>query len=429
MRIFVTGASGFVGRHLVRALAARGHAVTCGLHRGSLPATSMSCTVVQPVDFASELEPGLWAVRFGGVEVLVNAVGVFRERGNQDFDLLHARAPIAMFTGALTAGVRRVVQISALGADSGALSRFHLSKKVADDFLASLPLGWVIVQPSLVFGPGGGSASMFTTLASLPLIPLPGRGDYEVQPIHVDDVVEALVTLVEEPACEGRRIPLVGPEPLRFDAFLAQLRAAMGLGRARFLRIPRWAMRLAASLPRAAFSGMLERETIDMLVRGNVADVVSTRELLDRSPRPVARFFGDQGTAAGRLAQVAWLLPILRGSVSLVWIATGIVSVMFHPRADSFALLARAGIGATWAAPALWGAAALDVALGIAGLWTRRRSWIWLVQIGVILAYTAIITARLPEYWLHPYGPVLKNLPMIAAIWLIYELERKPSNT
>ena len=88
-------------------------------------------------------------------------------------------------------------------------------------------------------------------------------------------------------------------------------------------------------------------------------------------------------------------------------------------------LLERAGVPAALRPLALYGAAALDLALGIASLLLRRRRWLWLAQIALILGYTAIITIRLPEFWLHPYGPVLKNLPMLAALWLLLELERR----
>jgi hypothetical protein len=73
----------------------------------------------------------------------------------------------------------------------------------------------------------------------------------------------------------------------------------------------------------------------------------------------------------------------------------------------------------------LYVAAALDLALGIATLVMQRRQWLYVLQAIVILGYTAIITLWLPEYWLHPYGPVLKNLPLLAALWLLYALDRK----
>jgi hypothetical protein len=65
----------------------------------------------------------------------------------------------------------------------------------------------------------------------------------------------------------------------------------------------------------------------------------------------------------------------------------------------------------------------MDLLIGIAILTLRRRGWLWLAQIAVILGYTLIISVKLPEYWAHPYGPILKNLPMLVAIWLLYELE------
>jgi len=127
-------------------------------------------------------------------------------------------------------------------------------------------------------------------------------------------------------------------------------------------------------------------------------------------------------------AQLGWLLPVLRISIALVWIVTGIVSLGLYPVADSYALLARVGITGMFAPLMLYGAALLDLVFGIATLvlqGKRRRRLLWLAQLAVILFYTVIITWRLPEFWLHPYGPLLKNLPMMAGIWLLLELEER----
>ena len=86
--------------------------------------------------------------------MVVNAVGILRESGNATFQALHVDAPVALFHACVQADVKKVVQISALGADTEAASRYHLSKKHADDTLAELPIRWVIMQPSLVFGLG-----------------------------------------------------------------------------------------------------------------------------------------------------------------------------------------------------------------------------------------------------------------------------------
>ena len=122
-------------------------------------------------------------------------------------------------------------------------------------------------------------------------------------------------------------------------------------------------------------------------------------------------------------AELQWLLPLLRWSIALVWIWTGIVSLGLFPRADSLALLARTGITGVFANVALYAAAALDLVLGAATLLLRRRQWLWLAQFALILGYTIVITIKLPEFWLHPYGPILKNLPLLACIVLLYRLE------
>jgi hypothetical protein len=126
-----------------------------------------------------------------------------------------------------------------------------------------------------------------------------------------------------------------------------------------------------------------------------------------------------------REAQLTWLLALLRISLAGVWITAGIVSAAVYPLDESLALLARTGLAGGGAYAALYGASALDLALGIATLALRRRQWLWLVQAAVILGYTAIITIALPEQWAHPYGPVVKNLPILAALAMLYTLEKR----
>jgi hypothetical protein len=146
--------------------------------------------------------------------------------------------------------------------------------------------------------------------------------------------------------------------------------------------------------------------------------------LLGREPRAVEHFIAPPEARAVRIeARLNWLLPLLRASIALVWIITGIVSLGLYPVEDSYALLARVGITGMLAPFMLYGAALMDLAFGIAALAMRRRRGLWLAQLAAIAFYTVIITWKLPEFWLHPYGPLLKNLPMMAAIWLLLEME------
>jgi hypothetical protein len=109
-----------------------------------------------------------------------------------------------------------------------------------------------------------------------------------------------------------------------------------------------------------------------------------------------------------------------------MWLVSGIVSLGLYPVESSLRLLAATGITAQWLAlVALYGAALLDIAFGVAIFAVRRSRLLWAAQILVVLGYTAIISVRLPELWLEPFGPVLKNVPVLAALWLLYETEER----
>lgn len=161
MKILVLGARGFLGRHVAEALRRAGHVVVAGA-RGA-PGEGTSDIEHRALDFnqvrhAQEVVPVL-----RGIDVVINTVGIFRESRGQRFTQLHDIAPRAVFEACVQSGVRRVIQVSALGADAQAGSAYHLSKRAADDYLLSLKLDAVVVQPSLVYGPGGTSAALFGT--------------------------------------------------------------------------------------------------------------------------------------------------------------------------------------------------------------------------------------------------------------------------
>jgi uncharacterized protein YbjT (DUF2867 family) len=429
VRILVTGASGFIGHALVAALARAGHAVVCATRHPQGGDDAAPACEPLAVDFARVPRADWWAPRLAGIDAVVNAVGILREHGAQTFDALHARAPVELFRACAAARVGIVVQVSALGADEEARSRYHLTKKDADDVLRALALRGAIVQPSLVYGPGGASAAMFNGLAVLPLLALPGGGQMEVQPVHVQDVIDGIVALVESPPSGMPTIAFVGPQPLSLREFLARLRRGLGLrGALRVLPIPSSLFRAFAAVAGWVPGSFLDRETAGMLLRGNVGDARPFAQLLGRNPRPVTVFI-EPARAAGALQEAVlrmWL-PVLRWTLALLWLWTGVVSFGLYPVADSLALLARVGLHGAMANVALYGAAALDLALGIAtiGVPARRRRFVWAAQLALIAAYTVLITVFLPEYWLHPYGPISKNLPVAAAIALLWALEAR----
>lgn len=273
MNVLLTGGSGFVGSHLARALRAAEYVVI------ETRRDVDDGTAAVRADFTRDLTVRDWLPKLVGIDAVINAAGIVREHGAQTFESIHKRAPQALFTACVAAGVRRVVQISALGADRG-LTRYFLSKRAADDYLATLPLEWTIVRPALVFGPGASSARLFTKLAQLPVVPLPGRGEQRVQPLHIDDLTEALVHLLADASTHRKRIELVGPQSFSLRELLVGLRATGRMSPPRFLPVP-------MSIVRAAAHVALDSETLALLEAGERGDPATISHLLGRPPRPI----------------------------------------------------------------------------------------------------------------------------------------------
>lgn len=119
-------------------------------------------------------------------------------------------------------------------------------------------------------------------------------------------------------------------------------------------------------------------------------------------------------------------LQLVRYTLALVWLVTGALSLGIYPQQQSLQLLERVGLRGDVALLALYGAAALDVALG----WLTLASpapWLWKTQAALVVAYSLVIACCLPEYWLHPFGPVLKNLPILLLLWLLHQYAEKKS--
>jgi uncharacterized protein YbjT (DUF2867 family) len=422
--VLLLGATGFIGACLLDRLLCAGYQVTCGVRKPSHSARCRSITV----EYTRDRSESAWLPRLAGIDAVINAVGILRETDAVSFAALHVGAPGALFRACVQAGIKKIIQISALGADALAESAYHRSKKEADDELAALPVPSVIVQPSLVFGVSGASTTLFTTLAALPVVPVPGTGAQCVQPVHIDDLAEMIVRLLETSNFDHQRIAAVGPHPLTLQEYLRALRLAMDLGEPRYLHVPMMLVRAAAALGDRLPRTLFNRDALAMLMRGNIASAAAITAVLGRPPRAVEAFIEvSSARAIANNARLAWLLPLLRTTVALVWIVTGIVSLGVYPVAESYALLERVGLEGAAASTALYGAALLDLAFGAGIFLMQHRTWLWRAQMLLIVGYTVIITIYLPEFWLHPYGPVLKNLPLLAAILMLHEFEQRAS--
>ncbi|RYE00682.1 MAG: NAD-dependent epimerase/dehydratase family protein [Sphingobacteriales bacterium] len=273
MKILLTGASGFIGRNLLQALRVQGHEV-------------VTVSRSQGVNFQQMQQVSDWLAFLQGVDAVINAVGIIAEVRGQRFDVIHSLAPKALFQTCAKVGVRRVIQISALGADERAATPYHLTKRAADDELRRLNLDWFVLRPSLVYGAGGASSGLFMQLAALPVIPLVGAGQQQVQPVHISDLVASVLRCLQVQSAH-LTLDIVGPQVFGFAQWLQQMRSAQGLGTARFVSIPLALVMAACRLGRY-LSPLMQPDNLRMLQAGSTADVRPLAQFLGRNPVPVA---------------------------------------------------------------------------------------------------------------------------------------------
>jgi uncharacterized protein YbjT (DUF2867 family) len=421
MRVLVCGSTGCVGAAVVHALRARGHKVVEGA-RGAVDGRA-----TLHVDYMQPLAPAAWATRLAAVQVdaVVNCVGILMPSKQQSFERVHADGPIELFRGAALAGVRRIVQVSALGVrgDADTLSTPYLHSKLrADEALAGLPLDWAVLRPSLVYGPRSQSAALFATLASLPLIGLPGRGAQRVQPIHVYELAEAVARLIEQPGALHAVHEMGGPAALSYREMLSHYRRALGLGDALWLPLPMPLMRLNAWLAEALPQKVFCRDTIRLLERGSVPLHNATPALLGRAPTPLPH--GLAVTPPEPLVDLqVRLSPAVAGaaraSLAFMWLYTALISAALPQSSGVLNLLARCGFEGRAGIAALVFSCALNIVLGVQTL-RRPAPWLYAVQAAAVLGYTVTAALNMPELTIDHCGPLVKNLPLLALVMLLW---------
>lgn len=423
MRVLVCGATGCIGHAVMHALRARNHQVVEAAR--SLPDGERTLHV----DFMQERAPHDWARLLAArrIDAVVNCVGILMQGAGRTFERVHARGPGELFKGAALAGVHRVVQVSALGVRDEAGAHgvpYLLSKLQADDLLASLPMESAVLRPSLVYGPGSASAALFATLASLPVISVPGRGEQLVQPIHVYEVAEAVVQLLErsEPLAPGEVFELGGPRPVTYRQMLAAYRQALGLGDALWLPLPTALMMLGAAcaewLPQKVFS----RDTLRLLERGNTTADNAAPRLLGRAPTALQDGLAVTPPQPALDLQVV-LSPVmdrlLRLALACMWLATVLVTVGWPQSSGVLHLLQRCGFPGTAGVVVMLASCSLNLALGLAVL-LRPTPAVYALQMVAVLGYTLTAAVNMPELTLDHCGPLVKNLPVLAlllALW------------
>jgi uncharacterized protein YbjT (DUF2867 family) len=271
-QIAVLGGSGFIGRYVVKRLAERGEVVAVGgRHAADAKFLRLKGEVGQVglVNIAIDDEAVLPEF-LAGKDALINCVGILKERGRQNFDLVHHAAPAKLARLAREARVERLIHISAIGADPRSSSAYARSKAAGEQAVKDAFPTATILRPSIVFGPEDDFFNRFAAMAVMsPALPLIGGGETRFQPVYVGDVADAVIAALDDPAAAGRTYELGGPKIYTFRALLELM-----LGE---IKRKRWLIDLpfgVAALQARLFSILpnppLTLDQVEMLKRDNV---------------------------------------------------------------------------------------------------------------------------------------------------------------
>ena len=272
MRATVFGASGFIGRYVVRRLAAEGAQVVAAVRHpdAALFLKPMgNVGQITPVR-ASVTDERAAAAAIAGSDVVVNLVGILYEHGEQTFAAVHVDGARRVAAAAKAAGVGRLVHTSALGASASSRSSYARTKAAGEAAVREVFPEASIIRPSIVFGPEDDFFNRFATMAKLsPALPLIGGGTTRFQPVYVDDVAAAIVTLLQDPGTAGQTYELGGPDVHSFKELLEMMLRLKKLSRA-LVPIPFFLAEVQGSFLQMLPTPPLTRGQVELLKTDNV---------------------------------------------------------------------------------------------------------------------------------------------------------------
>jgi uncharacterized protein YbjT (DUF2867 family) len=271
MKIFVTGATGFVGHEIVRQLLEANHVVKCLVRPGSenklVPAEHLE------ICHGDATAPSSLEGLLQGCDGVIHLIGIIREFPGKGitFEKLNFEAAVHMVQAAETQGVRRFVHMSANGCAENATSGYYRTKYQAEKRVSESTLKWTIFRPSIIFGREDAFANMLGgIIGKSPAVPVIGDGNYRLAPVAVEDVAACFIKALQLESSEGQTFQLCGPNEVTYNHLLDIISEALNQPPPKKIHIPSRLLKPFVALMEGFSQFPITRDQMEMLLGENI---------------------------------------------------------------------------------------------------------------------------------------------------------------
>lgn len=429
MRILVIGANGFIGSAIVAAARAAGIDIRGAVRDPDRLTSRFPETEALFVDLADATAhaPAFWEEALSGIDAVVFAAGVLQPRGKDTVWAIQVRAPDAVYRACETAGVRRIVHISAVGVDQ-ARTAFAKSKLAADQALMARDLDWTVLRPAVVVGEGSyGGTSMLRAIAAFPgILPVIGDGATEIDFIHNADLAQSVIRLIQTGAGVGAVLEPASAERLTLADTVRAYRGWLGLSPAPVIGVPVPFVKVIARIGDVAKLDPIVTTAVTQFETRLTGDYKTFGETAGVTPRGLRAMLASRPSDSQDLwhARLYLARPVIRLSLAILWLVSGLLGLFGDPAtfARLLASLTQDQLVVTTLVTAM---SLVDLTIAAALILGWRLKLFAGIQLVVVLGYTLAIAIFAPDLWGDPLGSVLKNIPILALLLVHRVLEQE----